>query len=66
MKLMNLIESLEDPKTYGSLDVEIKRITVDSRCVEQGDMFVAIRGTAADGHEFVKQAIARGATAAVT
>lgn len=66
MKLMNLIESLEDPKTYGSLDVEIKRITVDSRCVEQGDMFVAIRGTAADGHEFVEQAIARGATTVVT
>jgi UDP-N-acetylmuramoyl-L-alanyl-D-glutamate--2,6-diaminopimelate ligase len=66
MKLMKLIESLEDPKTYGSLDAEIKRITVDSRRVEQGDMFVAIRGTTADGHEFVEQAIARGATAVVT
>jgi UDP-N-acetylmuramoyl-L-alanyl-D-glutamate--2,6-diaminopimelate ligase len=63
---MKLIESLEDPKTYGSLDAEIKRITVDSRRVEQGDMFVAIRGTTTDGHEFVGQAIARGATAVIT
>ena len=46
-------------------DLEIATITDDSRSVTAGDLFVAVRGLRVDGHEFVGQAIERGASAVV-
>jgi UDP-N-acetylmuramoyl-L-alanyl-D-glutamate--2,6-diaminopimelate ligase len=46
-------------------DVEIKGLTDDSRRVEPGSMFVAIRGTRTDGHRFLADAVSRGAAALV-
>ena len=43
----------------------IPRVSTDSRTVEAGDLFVALKGPTFDGHDFVKQALARGASAAV-
>jgi UDP-N-acetylmuramoyl-L-alanyl-D-glutamate--2,6-diaminopimelate ligase len=40
-------------------------IAVDSRAVQRGDVFVAVRGTAHDGHDFVRDAVTRGAVAVV-
>ena len=39
--------------------------SIDSRTIERGDVFFAIQGEHFDGHEFVKQALERGALAAV-
>jgi UDP-N-acetylmuramoyl-tripeptide--D-alanyl-D-alanine ligase len=45
--------------------VSVSRITIDSRDVRTGDLFWAIVGERFDGHDFVPQALAAGATAAV-
>lgn len=46
-------------------NVRFDRVTTDSRALEAGDLFVALRGERFDGHDFVKEAFARGAAAAV-
>jgi UDP-N-acetylmuramoyl-L-alanyl-D-glutamate--2,6-diaminopimelate ligase len=43
----------------------VNGIAVDSRALKAGDVFVAVRGTASDGHDFVEEAVARGAVAVV-
>ncbi len=50
---------------HGPQGVVIRRVVFDSREVEAGDLFVAIRGARVDGHRFVQQAIAAGACAVV-
>ncbi len=52
-------------ETRGRLDLPLSGVTADSRAVEPGSCFVAIRGTAADGHGFLGEARARGAVAAL-
>ncbi len=42
------------------------RVTTDSRSIEAGDLFVALRGERFDGHRYVAEARARGAVAAIT
>jgi UDP-N-acetylmuramoyl-L-alanyl-D-glutamate--2,6-diaminopimelate ligase len=43
------------------LDLEIKGLTIDSRKVEDGYVFAALRGTKVDGHDYIEKAIAQGA-----
>lgn len=50
----------------GAADIRIRRVRDDSRRVEPGDLFVAVRGTTADGAKHVADAVARGAAAVVT
>jgi UDP-N-acetylmuramoyl-tripeptide--D-alanyl-D-alanine ligase len=49
----------------GSPDGEVKRVCTDSRQVGPGDAFFALAGERFDGHEFVAEAVARGAVAVV-
>jgi UDP-N-acetylmuramoyl-L-alanyl-D-glutamate--2,6-diaminopimelate ligase len=53
------------PGHLGAEDLVIGAIRDDSRAVEPGDLFVAIRGLRVDGHDYVAQAIDRGAVAVV-
>jgi UDP-N-acetylmuramoyl-tripeptide--D-alanyl-D-alanine ligase len=46
-------------------DATYANVTIDSRTVSTGDLFVAIEGRRADGHEFVGDAAARGAAGAI-
>ncbi|MFN2399504.1 MAG: UDP-N-acetylmuramoyl-L-alanyl-D-glutamate--2,6-diaminopimelate ligase [Gemmatimonadaceae bacterium] len=52
-------------ETRGTLPDTASGITDDSRDVSSGSMFVAVRGSARDGHEFLEQAAARGAAVVV-
>lgn len=46
-------------------DIPLTGVSIDSRTVEEGQLFFAIRGERFDGHEFVGSALGRGAAAAV-
>jgi UDP-N-acetylmuramoyl-L-alanyl-D-glutamate--2,6-diaminopimelate ligase len=63
MILRDLISCLSRVTVAGSLDSEISALTASSREVEAGTLFAAIRGTSIDGHKFINEAIAAGATA---
>jgi UDP-N-acetylmuramoyl-L-alanyl-D-glutamate--2,6-diaminopimelate ligase len=49
----------------GSVDAKIRGIEFDSRKVQPGHLFVALRGAHQDGHRFVADAVKRGAAAVV-
>ena len=63
MKLSDLVtEAARDPRLAA---LDIAGVTADSRKVKKGDLFVAVPGTKADGSQFVAQALANGAAAAI-
>jgi UDP-N-acetylmuramoyl-L-alanyl-D-glutamate--2,6-diaminopimelate ligase len=49
----------------GSTDVTVNKIEFDSRKIKENDVFVAIRGTVSNGHDFIEKAINLGATVIV-
>lgn len=49
----------------GSSGVNVDRVTIDSRQVQPGDLFVAIRGHNFDGHDYAAQAVEAGARAVI-
>lgn len=49
----------------GSTEIAINAINFDSRKIENNDVFIAIRGTVADGHEYIETAISKGAIAII-
>ena len=73
MKLSLLLENVTVSKLfqtmYGQMvvthEVEIGRLQYDSRKIQRGDCFVALRGTASDGHTFIQSAINQGAKVVV-
>ena len=62
MKLSELIQSLPDAQRTGN-DLEITGLAYDSRQVTPGALFVALRGANSDGHDFIAQAMNKGAAA---
>ncbi len=65
MILDDLLQGIVLLKTVGSADMQIENIQFDSRKVEAGSLFVATKGTAADGHQYITTAIEKGAVAVV-
>src|SRR5258706_1181414 len=51
--------------TLSGANVGFSRVTTDSRLLQAGDLFVALKGERFDGHDFVVQAFERGAAAAI-
>ena len=61
MKLKEILKHVPDKKVSNFKNYEISGITYDSRKVKENYIFVAIKGTKLDGHNFIKDAIDRGA-----
>ncbi|MCC5936216.1 MAG: UDP-N-acetylmuramoyl-L-alanyl-D-glutamate--2,6-diaminopimelate ligase [Lunatimonas sp.] len=51
--------------TKGDMETPISQIAFDSRAIGVGDLFVAIRGTQTDGHDYIPTAIEKGCVAVV-
>ncbi|KGL51915.1 UDP-N-acetylmuramoylalanyl-D-glutamate--2,6-diaminopimelate ligase [Porphyromonas canoris] len=63
MTIQQLFKGIPHEQLADVGHIEIKGIQSDSRKVNSGDLFVAIRGTISDGHDFICQAVEKGAVA---
>ena len=65
LTLKDILLPLQPVKIVGDTSVEVNSIAIDSRKVSEGTVFVAVRGTTVDGHQFIDKAIELGAVAIV-
>ena len=65
MKLRDLLKDIPFTYTAVDLDIDIREVRYDSRAVQPGDLFVAVRGFATDGHAYIGMALKKGAVAVV-
>jgi UDP-N-acetylmuramoyl-L-alanyl-D-glutamate--2,6-diaminopimelate ligase len=65
VSLQKIFSDIPFPAPSNIPDVEISGIAIDSRAVQPGYLFVAMKGGFADGHDFIQKAIQAGAAAVV-
>jgi UDP-N-acetylmuramoyl-L-alanyl-D-glutamate--2,6-diaminopimelate ligase len=65
MDLERLVAALEPVEVLGGLSVEVRDLAYDARGVTPGELFFAVPGERADGHDFAAEAVERGAVALV-
>ncbi len=65
MKLQELLKNTKPLAIAGDMDVNITGVDIDSRKAKTGHLFVAMKGTQVDGHQFIPKAIELGAAAVV-
>ncbi|SDZ93697.1 UDP-N-acetylmuramoylalanyl-D-glutamate--2,6-diaminopimelate ligase [Flavobacterium gillisiae] len=63
--LKDILYKVAIEAVHGSTEVAVGEIEFDSRKIEKNDIFVAIRGSVSDGHEYIQKAIELGAVAIV-
>ncbi|MEO5722504.1 MAG: UDP-N-acetylmuramoyl-L-alanyl-D-glutamate--2,6-diaminopimelate ligase [Chthoniobacterales bacterium] len=65
MLLKTLLPAVSTQAIVGPADRTVESIAYDSRRVQKNGLFVALRGEKSDGHQFIDQAVERGATVIV-
>ncbi|KAA6339778.1 UDP-N-acetylmuramoyl-L-alanyl-D-glutamate--2 6-diaminopimelate ligase [termite gut metagenome] len=65
MELEKLLNTIQSIGIVGNQNIEITGINMDSRLIEPGHLFVAVKGTQTDGHAYIPAAIEKGAIAVV-
>lgn len=63
--LQNILYKVRIEAIHGNTGIAIQDICMDSRKVQPGSLFIAIKGGTADGHQFIRAAIEQGAVAVV-
>jgi len=64
-ELKDILYKVSLTSTIGNMEVEVDDVVFDSRKVKDGCVFVAVKGTQVDGHEYIEQAVSGGAVAIV-
>jgi UDP-N-acetylmuramoyl-L-alanyl-D-glutamate--2,6-diaminopimelate ligase len=64
-QLKDILYKVGIEAVHGATDITISKIEFDSRKIELNDVFVAIRGTLSDGHDYIEKALALGAIAVI-
>lgn len=65
IKLKDILFRVAIEAVHGSTDIAIGKLDFDSRKIEANDVFVAIRGSISDGHDYIQKAIDLGAKAII-
>ena len=65
MKASNLLKMIEFIEFGGNANLYFKGISFDTRTLKKGDLFFALKGSSQDGHNFIKEALSKGATGIV-
>src|SRR3954465_14362468 len=66
MQLKTLVAAISPRQIIGPIDRVVESIAYDSRRVQRNGLFIAVRGEKSDGHQFIEQAVEKGATVVVT
>ena len=66
MQLKTLVAAISPRQIIGPLDRVVESIAYDSRRVQRNGLFVALRGEKSDGHQFIEQAVEKGAAVIMT
>ena len=64
-QLKDILYKVGIEAVHGATDITVSKIEFDSRKVELNDVFVAIRGTLSDGHDYIEKALSLGAIAVI-
>lgn len=65
MVLQDILYKVGIRTVKGDTSIDIKALCIDSRKVEAGSCFIALKGTASDGHDFIEAAVQKGAVAVI-
>ena len=65
MKLQDLLYKVNILKLIGSTNIEISDVQFDSRKIQKKGLFIAIKGTISDGHQYIQNTIKEGAIAII-
>ena len=65
MKIKDIIVNCNLLELVGDKDLDITKVSFDSRQVEPGTLFFAVRGTQTDGHAYIDKAVEQGASAII-
>lgn len=65
MKLKELLYNCKPTSVLGNTDINIKGIEIDSRKCTEASIFIAVKGTQTDGHQYINKAIENGASCIV-
>ena len=61
IQLTELIKNIDDLEIFGSNQIAVNNVSNNSKKIKSGDIYVAIKGSNFDGHDFIDDAIKEGA-----
>lgn len=64
-QLKDILYKVHIEAVHGATDITVSKIEFDSRKIELNDVFLAIRGTLSDGHDYIEKALSLGAIAVI-